>query len=208
MATRQQRKERITEQRKAQLLDAALAVFARKGYGEATMPDIAQEAGVAVGTIYNYYQSKRDLLVSIVKTYVITEPFVDLLEHSMEADDLTFVNSVIEDRLRFGFEDLERFLFLMYELQRAPDLREQFAEQVLGPVLELPERYLESRIASGAFRPLNARITVRAMVGTVIGFLLLNRIEGEASPCQGVTRQEVAAELVNFVLGGLRAQNG
>ncbi|UCC59871.1 MAG: helix-turn-helix transcriptional regulator [Dehalococcoidia bacterium] len=89
MGTRLERKERITEQRKQQILDAALTIFSRKGFGEATVPDIAHEAGIAVGTIYNYYQSKRDLLVSLLANYVFTQPFVMLLEQSLETDDIT-----------------------------------------------------------------------------------------------------------------------
>ena len=81
MARREERKEQITEYRQKQILDAALAVFSRKGYGEATIPDIAREAGVAVGTIYNYYESKRDLLVSLVDAYVVTEPSGKLREN-------------------------------------------------------------------------------------------------------------------------------
>ncbi|MGD9142400.1 MAG: helix-turn-helix domain-containing protein, partial [Dehalococcoidia bacterium] len=45
-------RRRLTpEQRETQILEAALAVFSRRGYDKATVPDIAREAGIAVGTI-------------------------------------------------------------------------------------------------------------------------------------------------------------
>jgi len=44
---------------------AAILVFAQKGFHKARAEDIAEEAGVAVGTIYNYFQSKDDLLLAI-----------------------------------------------------------------------------------------------------------------------------------------------
>jgi AcrR family transcriptional regulator len=69
MVTRQERKGQAAKYRRQQILDAALSVFSKKGYGEATVPDIAREAGVAVGTIYNYYDSKRDLLMSLIASW-------------------------------------------------------------------------------------------------------------------------------------------
>jgi len=49
---------------KSRIEDAALAVFAMKGFGEATMADIAREAGLSVGNIYRYYRSKDALFYS------------------------------------------------------------------------------------------------------------------------------------------------
>ena len=204
MGTRQEKKERITSQREEQILTAALAVFSRKGFGEATVPDIAQEAGIAVGTIYNYYQGKRDLLVSLISRYVITEPLVKLMEHPAEADDTAFLSSLIENRLNFGYENMDRYLFLLAEVQRDPELRQQYAEQVLSPALRLLERYLESRMSSGAFRPLNPGVVTRALGGMMIGLMLLYRIESERSPLQGIPRRQLAGELTDLVLNGLK----
>ena len=54
-------------QREAQILDAATRVFASKGYRAATTREIAAEAGVSEGTIYNYFDSKYDLLIAMSK---------------------------------------------------------------------------------------------------------------------------------------------
>lgn len=204
MAKREERKEQITEYRRKQILDAALAVFSSKGYGEATIPDIAREAGVAVGTIYNYYESKRDLLVSLVDAFVVTAPFRELLVQSGKADDRTFVRSLIENRLDWGSENFERFLFVFTEILRDPELRQQFAEQVLASVLQFPEKYIREKISSGEFRRVNNKVIVRALVGMVMGFLLLRQLEGEKSPAKGMPQPKLAAELADFVLEGLQ----
>jgi AcrR family transcriptional regulator len=208
MGTRLERKERITEQRKQQILEAALTVFSRKGYGEATVPDIAIEAGIAVGTIYNYYQSKRDLLDSLLADYVFTQPFVMLLEQSLETDDITFLRSVIENRLEFGFENMDRFFFLLSEVQRDPELRHQYAREVMWPVLVLLEKYLEARVSSEAFRPIDVNVMSRALGGMMIGFLLLCRIEGDEGPCLNIPRKELATMMADLVLNGLQTGQG
>ena len=66
MAKREERIARISEQRKQDIVNAALAVFARQGYASATVDDIAREANVAVGTLYKYYESKRHILVEVI----------------------------------------------------------------------------------------------------------------------------------------------
>ncbi|MEW6262395.1 MAG: TetR/AcrR family transcriptional regulator [Thermodesulfobacteriota bacterium] len=53
------------ETRKAQILSAAERVFARKGFAEATISDVAREARISEATIYEYFSSKEELLFSI-----------------------------------------------------------------------------------------------------------------------------------------------
>ena len=65
--TRQERKEEIAKRRREQILDAAMDVFSRKGFAMATTAEIAREAGLAEGTVYNYLPSKRELLIAVVK---------------------------------------------------------------------------------------------------------------------------------------------
>jgi len=62
-----------------------------------------------------------------------------------------------------------------------------------------------SRIDSGVFRPMNAIVTVRALAGMAIGFAVLTMIEGEYSPCRDIPTEELAAQLADIVLMGVRA---
>jgi AcrR family transcriptional regulator len=61
------RKEREREARREAILKAAERVFLRKGYYEATLDEIAAEAEMAKGTIYNYYKDKQDLFISLAQ---------------------------------------------------------------------------------------------------------------------------------------------
>jgi AcrR family transcriptional regulator len=206
MASRSQKKELITEHRRKQILDAALVVFSRKGYGEATIPDIAREGGVAVGTIYNYYPSKRDILISILASHVLSEPFLKLTEQPPEADDKEFFRSLIEDRLTLLTGNADKFLFMLGEIHRDQELRRQWAQGVIQPALKRTERYVGSRTDSGAFRTMNARVTVRALAGMAIGFAVLAMIEGDESPCRDIPIDELAAQLAEIMLMGIRVK--
>jgi len=61
----QERKERETERRRQQILVAAKRIFSEKGFSNATMEDIAQEAELSPGTLYLYFRNKEELYASL-----------------------------------------------------------------------------------------------------------------------------------------------
>ncbi|MBC7124110.1 MAG: TetR/AcrR family transcriptional regulator [Bacteroidales bacterium] len=66
MPRTKQQVEAIRQQRVMQILDAALDVFAHKGFHSSTIADIAQKAGISKGLLYHYFSSKEELLSHIV----------------------------------------------------------------------------------------------------------------------------------------------
>jgi len=59
-------KEQMVEARRTQILLGAAQVFADKGFHKATTKEIAKAAGVSEGTIYNYFNTKRELLFALI----------------------------------------------------------------------------------------------------------------------------------------------
>lgn len=57
------------EERKEELLDAAARVISEKGYRTASISDIIERAGVARGTFYHYFESKRDIFLELIERY-------------------------------------------------------------------------------------------------------------------------------------------
>ena len=88
-------------ERRALILSAAVEVFAERGFHHARVSDVAQRAGVAAGTIYLYFKSKDDLLIS-------------LFEERMEQIVATFRAEV--SALPTARERLRRFVTLHLEL--------------------------------------------------------------------------------------------
>jgi AcrR family transcriptional regulator len=198
------RREAGNGRRRGQIMTAAMAVFSRLGYDGATMANVAAEAGVAVGTIYNYFPSKRDLLEAIADSYVIA-PFREIVENR-SGDDLEFLAAVMENRLSLGIQDASRFLALFNEIQRDPALRKRYAEEALGPIMGALEDYVKQRTADGTFRELDPAVTVRAVGGMFIGFLLITRMEGDRTPVDLSDRARLAREMAHLVLEGVRCR--
>lgn len=63
MATGRPRRKEAPENRRAAILKAARAVFARQGYANTVVEDIAAQAGIAKGTLYLYFKSKEDIFL-------------------------------------------------------------------------------------------------------------------------------------------------
>jgi AcrR family transcriptional regulator len=160
---------------------------------------------VAEGTIYNYFPSKRELLVAVVKTYLVTESFLELFKHAGEMDYLTFLSSVLNNRVDFIEDSVKtRMLLLMTEILRDPELRDIYNRRVVKPVMKQMEKFLENKAAEGEFRPVNAGIITRALGGMVLGLLLLTLLEGENSPLRKTPRRELAAEIGQLVMTGIQ----
>jgi AcrR family transcriptional regulator len=204
--TRQERKESITKQRKQQIFDAALKVFSKRGFDQTTIPDIAEAAGVAVGTIYNYYQNKHDLLVSIIKSYIFSESLIGLFEQPPKSNAATFLSSLINERLIISLDNTDIMQLLMSEIRRDPELRRQYTEQVIRPTIKLLEEHLESRMAKDDLHPSNIHIVARALVGMMMGLVIISSIEGETGFLRRIPRQELVTEMTKLILEGIKSR--
>jgi AcrR family transcriptional regulator len=106
------KKDVVTEFRTAEILEAARKVFAKKGFNDATVDDIANAAGVAKGTVYLYYSSKREVYFAALK-------FGIEQMHAALSEELKRV-STPEDKLRaligvkLAYFDENRDFFKIY----------------------------------------------------------------------------------------------
>src|SRR5262245_16027812 len=100
--------ERLAAVRRDHILDAATRVFAARGFNVATVRDVAREAGVADGTIYNYFANKDALLFGIFDRLNESERRQHDLAPPSDADSAAFVRSYVHHRFdifeRVGFD--------------------------------------------------------------------------------------------------------
>jgi TetR/AcrR family transcriptional regulator len=92
----QTRKERLKEQGRQEILDAAMVLFAEKGFHSVSMHQIAEKAGFAVGTLYNFFTSKEELYSALMEICVagVAEVLMPILDDP-QANPLEKVRSVI-----------------------------------------------------------------------------------------------------------------
>ena len=187
-------------------MDAAFDVFSRKGFSESTTHEIAREAGVAVGTIYKYFQNKRDLMVAVVTDIAITEPLLQILEKHEDTNDATFIRSIISNRLNFGMDNAEKMIPFLSEILRDDELSRRFADAVFAPNIGLGQKYLQTKSDSGVFRTINTQVAIRCIIGMIIGFIVIYRLEGGKSPIKNVPRDEIISNMSELILHGLQVE--
>jgi AcrR family transcriptional regulator len=79
---------RRKEARPGEIVDAALEVFAQKGFAAAKLDDIARRAGVSKGSLYLYFETKEDIFRAVARTAVAS--FLQALESQAEGSDAPF----------------------------------------------------------------------------------------------------------------------
>ena len=57
----------VSDERRPQIIEAAIQVFLRKGYRKASMPEIARQAGLSIGGVYWYFKSKDEIIAAILE---------------------------------------------------------------------------------------------------------------------------------------------
>lgn len=110
--------QRETRDRRMQILEAAVTLFAERGYQRATVKEIAARAGIAPGTIYLYFRNKRELLLALAET-LFRRAAENLLASGSERDVESHLALVLRDRLRFVRENQELLRALATEIWTA-----------------------------------------------------------------------------------------
>src|SRR5947207_14664156 len=101
--------ELVKKARRNQILDAATKVFAEKGFHPTTIKDIASEAGIADGTIYNYFENKTALMLGILDRLNETERRDEDLSQATVVDIRTFMRAYFRQRFAVHLHNLEVF---------------------------------------------------------------------------------------------------
>lgn len=165
--------EQLIAARKQQILDAAAVVFADKGFHSTTIRDVAKRAGIADGTIYNYFDSKPALLMGIFERMRASILQDAVLPDPASLDVPTFVRMFLYHPLMALKQDnFGLFRIVLSEILVNDDLRQRYQSQVLQPMLAGVEPYFLAYAAQQGIGELEARLIVRAIAGMILGLTL------------------------------------
>lgn len=150
------------------ILRAAVKVFARHGYFQSQVADIARVAGVAAGTVYLYFRSKDDLLVSIVE-----RTMKDALDEGRAAlaelpDPAARLRRIAHLHLERIGRDRDLAVVIQVELRQSIKFMERFSSTHLQDYLGLIRRTIAEGQAAGVFRAdINATTAAKVFFGAL-----------------------------------------
>lgn len=200
------RTPKVVEDRREQIIDAAMRVFAQKGFARATNKDIAKEAGITAGLIYHYFASKEDLLTTVVETHTPLQMLNTMPPQAFAMPPEQFFRFLMLQVLRI-VED-EKFVNLirvvLSELLHGDNpYFMQLMPTILGRALSFLSNYIEAKVAAGELRPVeDAAAVAQVMMGSMIGFLLRRQILHDPAVLI-YTQEQVVEFIVNTTLQGL-----
>jgi AcrR family transcriptional regulator len=165
-------REQLIGARRNQILDAAAEVFSRRGYHRATTKEIARTAGISEGTIYNYFDSKEDLLIGTMSRVAEAMDLDGMIAGTFPEDPRAFLGALLRHRQGFVKEYAPVLRSIMSEILVDAELGERYYRELVLPVMELVERHVRARIEAGQIRPVNAPLFVRVLIVINIGLFL------------------------------------
>lgn len=172
--------QQIIDARRTQILDAATEVFAQKGFHRATIKQIASAAGVADGTIYNYFDNKTALLLGILDRLNETDSRAeDMAGLVSGTDPKEFMAAYMRHRIDLLWPNIEIFRAVLPELMVNTPLRSQYYDEVVAPSLHVAEALFSGAMEAGEMRTMDVALAVRTLAGTFLGMLVLQLLGDE-----------------------------
>ena len=187
-------------ERKEQIMDAALKVIISKGYDNSRMDDIVDLSSMSKGAIYWYYKSKKEVYLNLVNYWVIK--YSTVINHIVEEDDSA------ADQLKDVFD----YFILQYEQDpsafkalvefwslagRDKDFHRK-VDRVYTKFLEFLERIINKGVKSGEFKNLDVRVTALSIMVNIEGIIWFTLFDAH-----GLSAREYINTITNFILSGL-----
>ncbi len=193
------------EDKRRKIINAAVQVFARKGFFGARVSEIADAAGVADGTIYLYFKSKDDLLISLFEEKMgeIIKRLQLLLADLHDPEEK--LRRYIIEHLKLVAEQPDLMQVLTVELRQSARFIKEYSPKAFARYLALLGGILEEGQKAGVFREsLDSSIFRRALFGAIDELSLewvLGAPRGEDAVADAI---RVGEQIGDFVIRGLR----
>ncbi len=186
------------------IIEAAWELFSRQGYHGTSMRQIARQAGIALGGIYNHFPNKEALFAAVLEAY---HPYRDIIsalqedETSEPADLPAFLHRAAE-RTRQVLNQRPAFINLM--LIELVEFNGSHMPRLYTPIQEQSIPLLERFIQAGALlRDIPAPVIVRAFIGILISYVITERSLG-GNP-ETIFGEDYLENLVDIFLHGILA---
>lgn len=193
--------------REEEILEAAVKIFSEKGFNAATTSEIAKEAGIAEGTIFRYFKTKKDILrkvmiklVEVLGERLITKRLNQIFEENKQKDEKEILKILLKDRLEEAMKYSDMLKVVITEMQYHEDLREAFIKNVVTKGVGILEQYFNSGIERGVFRNINTTIAIRSMLGMMGIYILQKNMLPEVINMDDDEQLDI---MIDLILNGL-----
>lgn len=194
------------------ILDTAVKIFSQKGFDAATTSEIAREAGVAEGTIFRYFKTKKELLLGTIEKFskflgeiLITDRINKIIKQYNKDDYKGILLAIAKDRMTIFDEYWEVIQVIMNEMQYHKELKDYFLNNVVQKGKVVLEEFIQSGIDNGYFRDVHPTIAARMLLGNLGIFLLQRKLAPELIKIDDDRQLEI---IIDLIFEGLSKKEG
>jgi AcrR family transcriptional regulator len=175
----------VSEERRTQILEAAMAVFARQGFDQARMDDIAQEAGLSKGALYLYYKSKDAIIAAILQFFFSRamkklQGFLESEEPPSVREQLLRLNQYYVAEMKW-MVSLLPLSFQFYAVAARQKTVRQFLKRYFTDYREVLAALVQRGIDRREFRLVQAERVAITIAALYEGLALLWMVDPEAT---------------------------
>jgi AcrR family transcriptional regulator len=186
----------VSEERRNQILAAASTVFARSGFHEARMDDIAEEVGLSKGALYLYYKSKDAIIAALLKFFFEKEvnqlrALLQTEQHRPVREQLTIMNRMFAE----GMKWMSNLMPVAYEFYAIMARRKEvrlFLKDYFKEYRGLLASLIQRGIDQGEFQPtVDAEMLAITVTALYEGLALLWMVDPQAAQWEQVGKQSL-----------------
>jgi TetR/AcrR family transcriptional regulator len=201
------KRERLTsEERKARIIDAALQLFAQKGFNGTRTKEIAEAAGTSEALLFWHFKSKEEIYRQALRSLFGRHPVLPDIEKKMaQKDDQAVFKELALHVIRHNRKDRRILRLAIFSaLEGFPLAEIVHQDDEVGPTLpEVVGRYIRQRIDDGAFRRENTDIAAQIFVD-LIYTCVLDKEASSSGPPLAYSDEEIVDSLARIFVKGLR----
>ena len=193
-------------EKQARILEAAIEIFAEKGYAAASTSEIASKAGVAEGTIFRHYKTKKDLLLSIAGPIAVKlaapflmRDFAKMLDMPYDRVDDMF-RAIAKDRFQFARQHMKLIRILVHEVPFQPELMTQVKSLFEDHVFKRMEKAILHFQDQGQIIVAPPWRVLRSVISLVVGMIVTHLL---VMPDSGIDEDEEIDRTIDILMYGI-----
>ena len=201
-------------EKEALILDAAVKIFSAKGFSASTTSEIAKTAGVAEGTIFRYYKTKKDILRALHVFFInqlggklVLDGVEKILANSDDKDLKDVFKSLLADRIKLidSIFPIARIVFT--EALYHEDIREAIYQNIISRGIAIIDAFRSKMLDRGLIRSeITSEMILRSFLGNMFMLIAQRKLFGDKFDLPSI--EEDIERLVDIFLYGIAKING
>jgi AcrR family transcriptional regulator len=185
------------QRRRKEIFDASVYLFLDKGFNETSMREIAEAAGIGKSTLYDYFSSKDDILLSFVEEELqrLTEEMKEIANLNVAA--MEKLRQMMFAYMEYLAKNEDFYMKLSLEVQRMAQQSIESIQRKRHALQDLLRGMIDEGIREGYFRPVDSLLATRVIFTALTPAVYTTRPSG--------SRQQMMEEAFTLLLKGIQA---